>query len=200
MTRIAIVGYYGFGNLGDEMILASLVRAVTSAHPSSQITVLSGSPESTRRMHGVDAVAWNDPGAIIETVAEADGVVLGGGGLFHDYWGVDPEAILNPAHWGIAYYAGVAGLAGALQVPLELFAVGVGPLLTEGGRRLTRECVRIASGASVRDEDSAVTLAALGFEGVEIAPDPAWAFDPPARAAEPAPSAGPPRIGVALRT
>ncbi len=47
MKNILLSGYYGFGNTGDEAILASTVNAVREARPELNITVLSKRPSET---------------------------------------------------------------------------------------------------------------------------------------------------------
>ena len=53
--HIVISGYYGFGNAGDEAVLAGLVDTFRAAIPGVSLSVASADPEATRRMHGVDA-------------------------------------------------------------------------------------------------------------------------------------------------
>ena len=55
-NRIVISGYYGFGNLGDEAVLCSMLQALRSEIPHLEITVLSNDPEITFREYGVLAV------------------------------------------------------------------------------------------------------------------------------------------------
>ena len=204
--RILLAGYYGFGNAGDEAILASVVAHLRELRPDAAITVVSGDPQETARTHGVEAVFWRDPLALEDAARQADLVVIGGGGLFHDYWGFPADAILTDAHWGLSYYAAPAALALLHEKPLMLYAVGVGPLLTEPGRQFTKAVCDAASSITVRDEDSRSELAALGVppERVEVTADPAFAFVPPPDAFEetdvsPALPGMRPRLAVALR-
>jgi hypothetical protein len=118
MNRTALLaGYYGFGNTGDEAILAALVAGLSRREPSSRLVVLSGDPEDTRRRHGVPAIAWRDVEALSAEVAQTDLVILGGGGLFQDYWGFDPEALLSARAGGVGYYSGPAALAALYRKP-----------------------------------------------------------------------------------
>jgi len=52
--KVAAAGYFGYGNLGDEAILAGLSGELARA--GSELTVLSGDPQGTRTLHGVPAV------------------------------------------------------------------------------------------------------------------------------------------------
>jgi polysaccharide pyruvyl transferase WcaK-like protein len=85
MDRTALIaGYYGFGNTGDEAILAALVAGLAARRTTTRLVVVSGDPAQTRQRHGVDAVFWRDPLSIAEAVRASDLVVIGGGGLFQD--------------------------------------------------------------------------------------------------------------------
>src|SRR5690242_16551873 len=139
MRRTALLaGYYGFGNTGDEAILAALLTGLARRRPEDRFVVLSGDPDDTRRRHGVAAIAWRDVEALAAEVAQADLVILGGGGLFQDYWGFDPETLLTVRAGGISYYSGPAALAALSRRPLRLHALGFGPLSSAPASRFTR--------------------------------------------------------------
>jgi polysaccharide pyruvyl transferase WcaK-like protein len=106
--KILIAGYYGFGNAGDEAILESLVAGLRRDFSEAQITVFSGDPARTEGSHGVSAVPWLEPEAIQSAVQESDRVIIGGGGLFHDYWGVNPERLFLDGNGGMGLYLAVA--------------------------------------------------------------------------------------------
>jgi polysaccharide pyruvyl transferase CsaB len=204
--RILLAGYYGFGNAGDEAILASIVAHLRELCPDAMITVVSGDPQATARTHGVEAVFWRDPLALEDAARQTDLVVIGGGGLFHDYWGFPADAILTEAHWGLSYYAAPAALALLHEKPLMLYAVGVGPLLTAPGRQFTKAVCDAASSITVRDEDSKSELVALGVppDRIEVTADPAFAFVAPPEEGEekeplPALPGIRPLLAVALR-
>ena len=177
---ILIVGYYGFANAGDEAILAGIVDQLRLQSPGVRLIVCSGNPKATTAAFGVMAVAWNRFAEIEPALRSADLVLIGGGGLFHDYWGADPDTLLTDRHWGIAYYAGCALLAALNGKPLMLYAVGVGPLVSDYGIRLTRAACEAASLVTVRDAASRELLLRIGISGarVRVTADPAFAFRP----------------------
>src|SRR3954466_12860908 len=155
MKRTALLaGYYGFGNTGDEAILASLLAGLSRREPSARFVVLSGDPADTQRRHGVSAISWRDIEALSAEVSQADLVILGGGGLFQEYWGFDPEALLTVRAGGISYYSGPAALAALSRKPLRLHGLGFGPLSSAPAARFTRAVCRAASAVSVRDVPS----------------------------------------------
>jgi polysaccharide pyruvyl transferase CsaB len=178
--RVLLCGYFGFANAGDEAILGAMLAALRERIPAVDVTVLSGDPAGTRRLHGSRAIHWIDVPAIIEAARAADLLVLGGGGLFHDYWGVTPSGALTHTQTGIAYWASLPLLASLAGKPCQIWGVGVGPLLTENGRALTRTAFDLAARASVRDEASRELLADLGIssQNVALTADPAWTLPP----------------------
>ncbi|HSK79683.1 MAG TPA: polysaccharide pyruvyl transferase family protein [Thermoanaerobaculia bacterium] len=182
--RILIAGYYGYGNAGDEAILAAMLAGLRSLGGDGlSFTVAGGDPARIAADHGVRAVSSTDIPAVVDAVRESDLVVLGGGGLFQDYWPSSPETLLTPAQGGLAAYLAVPALAGLLGRPLVIYGVGIGPLGTDEGRRLTRIAFELCQGATVRDRESLELLSGLGLPepgGVEIelAADPAFDLPP----------------------
>ncbi len=200
---IVIAGYYGFGNTGDEAILMAMIQDLRALQPDVDLLVLSGNPQGTTIMHQVKAVAWTDMQGIADAVTACDLVILGGGGILHDYWGVDPTTILTPLHSGISFYVSIATLATLHDKPIMLYGVGIGPLLGESGEFYTRAIVEQAGLISVRDDESKKLLVSLGIAAEKIyrTADPAFRLQPASLQAE---IAGlhpqdKPVIGIALR-
>jgi len=171
---IVIAGYYGFGNAGDELILEGMLKDLRDELPDLNITVLSGKPRQTARRYQVDSVSWTDIRLIEQSVHSADLVILGGGGIFHDYWGFEDSAILTSAHIGLSFYTSLALLASIHRKPLMLYAVGVGPLVSEKGRAYVRAIAEQAALITVRDDESRQLLIKLGIlaNRIILAADP----------------------------
>lgn len=166
----------GFGNAGDEAIAQVMTDQLRAAVPDAEITIVSGDPAHTAAAYHVQAIAWRDPPAMQQAVANTDLTILGGGGLFHDYWGFDPDAVLTDQHWGMSYFVSPALLAAVYGKPLMLYAVGVGPLLSEHGRQYTKVIGDLAARITVRDAASKSLLESLGVAADKIAvtADPAF--------------------------
>ncbi|HEY1434962.1 MAG TPA: polysaccharide pyruvyl transferase CsaB, partial [Thermoanaerobaculia bacterium] len=173
---VLVTGYYGFGNTGDEAILAALVAGLRRRLPSVRIVVTSADPGQTRQRHGVEALPWRDPLSLAEAVAGCDVVVIGGGGLFQDYDGVEIGTLLTPRHGGVTFYAGPAVLAALARKPVAFHGLGFGPLASPQARRIVRAVAGSASRLSVRDAASRALLAEIGVAeaGVRLAADPAF--------------------------
>jgi polysaccharide pyruvyl transferase WcaK-like protein len=170
VLRIAVSGYYGFKNAGDDAILMALVTTIRALAPGAEITVLSHSPAETRQLYGVRAInRWN-PFGIIWTLLRSDLLLSGGGGLLQDVTGVR----------SICYYLVVVALALAVGKPVVYYAQGVGPVRTRFGRWLTRIVSNRVDLITVRDQASRDDLLAMGIcrPPLVVTADPVLALNP----------------------
>ncbi len=159
MSRVVLSGYYGFGNAGDEAVLAAMIKALRRVEPQLSLTVLSARPEETARQYGVSAVSRTSVGAIWRAIAAADLLISGGGGLLQDVTGGG----------SIPYYLGVVWIAQLLKKPVFFYAQGVGPVRKLAGRLLVRRIVNRVEAITVRDGESAAELRRLGVTRPPIA-------------------------------
>jgi polysaccharide pyruvyl transferase CsaB len=182
--RLFVAGNFGFENLGDEAILAALLAELRQHHPGLTCTVTAGDGPRAAALHGVATVPLSDPAAMAAAVGESDLVVVGGGGLFHEYWGFDPDAVLTSGQWGIGCFGAPGVLAALAGRPFVLHAVGVGPLFSEHARRFLRALAGSAAAVSVRDEPSREELVRCGVpaDAVRVTADPGFLFRPAPRA------------------
>ncbi|MCE3236306.1 MAG: polysaccharide pyruvyl transferase CsaB [Vampirovibrio sp.] len=160
--RVIISGYYGFDNLGDELILRVLIEQL-KAH-QVKITVLSQNPRKTAETYGVDAVKRTSFIDIVDALTQANLFISGGGGLFQDATG--PMSTV--------YYGGLIHLARFFEVPVCFWAQGVGPLNKDFSRKMTASALKKCEVITVRDEKSAALVESLTGEEPEITADPVW--------------------------
>ncbi len=172
-TRLVISGYYGFGNAGDEAILASMVSSFRALDPAVGITVLSANPAKTRANHDVQAIGRTHLPRIAEALLGADALISGAGSLLQDV--TSSRTLL--------YYLGIMALAQRLGKPVVVYANGIGPLRSRFGRRAVARILRRTALITVRDRQSLAELQALGLQGerppVVLGADPALALMPP---------------------
>ena len=164
--KVALNGYYGFGNVGDEALLAGLLEGLTGA--GFEPVVLSGDPAATRALHGVAARhrVRGLPGALLECQA----FISGGGGLLQD----------RTSARSLDYYLSVLRSARALGKRVVVYGQSIGPLSADGRRKVAR----VLSGlpVAVRDQSSRDLLESLGVES-RLVGDPALLLSPPPIAA-----------------
>ncbi len=168
--RIALSGYYGFGNAGDEAILAATLAGLRHRLPDAEFVVLSAKPDVTSAEHHVEASPRWPLWSVWRTLRGADLLLLGGGGLLQD----------STSALSLRYYLAVLRLARLTGTPYAIFAQGIGPLRGRMGRWATARCVRRAAAITVRDQASAQLLAEIGVahERIEVTADPALTLVP----------------------
>ena len=167
--KIVISGYYGFGNLGDEAVLYSILLTLRKSIPGLDITVLSNDPAATSRDYGVRAVDRWSVRAAAGAIRRADLLVSGGGSLLQDVTGLQ----------SLLYYLGVIWLARLLGRPVMYYAQGIGPVNTKNGRRLVGLTTRGVRTVTVRDEESRRDLQEMGVKrAIEVTADPVLGLQP----------------------
>lgn len=152
--KIALSGYYGFDNAGDEALLSAITATIKRIEPSANFVVFSGYPGNTARLHGLRAVHRMNPWSIMQELATSDLLISGGGSLFQDVTG--PRSL--------PYYISIVALARLLRKPVIFYAQGVGPINRPFSKFLMR---RIANGVdliTLRDEDSLILLKNIGVQ------------------------------------
>lgn len=166
--RVLIGGYYGFGNLGDEALLAGLLSTL-QAH-GHRATVLSHDPERTAREHGVPARhrVRGLPAALLG----CDLFLSGGGGLLQD----------RSSARSLRYYLGCIRLARMLGRRVIVFGQSIGPLSPSGELRVAATLRGLP--VSVRDTASQALLARLGIDA-HLGADAALLLPCPQREAPP---------------
>ena len=180
--RVALSGYYGFGNHGDEAVLSGLVHGLQRA--GHEPVVLSAVPQATERLHGVEARSRTT--GLLPALRSVDAVVSGGGGLLQD----------TTSARSLAYYLAVLHMARLLGRCTVVFGQSVGPL-SPRGRRWVRWSLQ-GTPASVRDRGSVELLASLGIgahRGADAALVAPVAQTPPGGPARGAPVVLVPRHG-----
>lgn len=124
--RLVVLGYFGFGNEGDELILE--VLGALLAQTSAEVTVLSADPAATTARHGLRAVPRWAPAVLWRELKACDALLAGGGGLLQDLSGP-----LSPV-----YYLGLAAEARRLGKRVVWLAQGFGPIARAWNRYLCR--------------------------------------------------------------
>jgi N-acetylglucosaminyldiphosphoundecaprenol N-acetyl-beta-D-mannosaminyltransferase len=164
--KIVISGYYGFGNLGDEAILAGLLKGIRSKVSDVEILVISGNPQDTKGRHQVRAISQLSPKILVE-LRSADLFISGGGGLLQD----------KTSLRSLLYYLGLIYIAQKLNIPTFICAQGIGPLTRKLSRWLVKRVLQKSTAISVRDEASKKLLAELGIDEAFLTADLSFLVD-----------------------
>jgi len=172
VSRIVLSGYYGFGNAGDEAVLAAILASLGRQIPDVECSVLSVDPAATSQLHKVLACHRARPRDVLTALRRCDLFISGGGSLLQDVTSLS----------SLLFYLAQIRLARILRRRVMIYAQGIGPLIRPAARRLTAQTLRGVDYITVRDTESALLLRRIGLDGsappVEVTADPVFALEP----------------------
>jgi polysaccharide pyruvyl transferase CsaB len=165
---VALLGYYGFGNLGDELLLEAFLGLLLDAGVSRErVLVFSSNPARTGATFSVPAADRWAPGSLWSNLRLSSTLLFGGGGLFQDATSLR----------SVIYYSGAAFASRAARCVPWAFGQSLGPFRTETGNFLSRRAVRSMAFCGVRDTDSLDVIDRWGVPGV-LSPDAVFSLMP----------------------
>ncbi|MGR6837139.1 polysaccharide pyruvyl transferase CsaB [Syntrophomonas erecta] len=168
--KIALSGYYGFDNAGDEALLSAITSTIKRLEPSANFVVLSGYPGKTARLHGLRAVNRINPFSVTREIRGSDLLISGGGSLFQDVTGP----------FSLPYYISIVALAKLLRKPVIFYAQGVGPINRRYSKLLMRWIANQVDIITLRDDDSLQLLQRIGVTRPPtlVTADPVFTLQP----------------------
>lgn len=159
---VVLGGYYGFENFGDELILQILIYWLRQ-HGAEPV-VLSADPIKTAQRYKVKTVLRTSIPGVWQAFRQANGFIIGGGGLFQDKTGLGSPI----------YYGGLMGLAWLARRSIAFFGQGIGPLQNPLSIAILSVVARLAKIRIVRDEKSRVLLHSWTGQPVQVMGDIGW--------------------------
>jgi len=164
-AQVVLIGSFGAGNLGDELILAGFLAKLKKELPRIEITVLTGNPRKSKKWHadskalflpllpaGLRSLLRFDWLRTVAAIRRTDAVIFPGGGLF-----TDDESLFAPLLWSWQLL-----VAKFFWKPVFLFGQSIGPFRSSFARELSRFALDKAELIGVRDIASAGELKKLG--------------------------------------
>jgi polysaccharide pyruvyl transferase WcaK-like protein len=177
-VRIGIAGWFGSDNLGDEILLHSLIGCVRSVEASASFVVFAPNPGRVRQLHAVDAEhmptlrsrgAAERQGAVQGALRGCDLLFLGPGTVFQ-------ERSPNLSWPGtLPLFARLVGMARLAGTPVAVAGAGVREGGTAVGRQLLRALGAACVAVGVRDQRSAAHFG----RGAQVIGDLAYALKLP---------------------
>jgi polysaccharide pyruvyl transferase WcaK-like protein len=138
--RIVLTGGYGAGNLGDDLL--ATVTAATLRDEGAEVLVAAGD-QGLR-----DAELTQHRSRLARILGPGDMLLLGGGGLFNDQWGLEYSR----------YFASLAAIAVARGASPVAAGIGVDAPRTTAGRLLLIAGAQLLRPFGVRDPESLAVL------------------------------------------
>lgn len=164
-----ICGYYGMGNLGDELLLAAVLKELESVGVDrDRVAVLSGDTKGTSSFHGVTAFDRWSFSEVWRACRSSSNCLFGGGGLFQDVTSVR----------SVLYYGGVVAISRAAGCVPWLFGNSLGPFRSCFGRRISSLALRACSVVALRDDHSMAEAGRMGISARRC-PDPVMSLNVP---------------------
>ncbi|MHB1153806.1 MAG: polysaccharide pyruvyl transferase CsaB [Eubacteriales bacterium] len=169
---VVISGYYGFGNTGDDSLLAVIVEALRQLSPDIKITVLSKSPRKTERIYGIRAVNRFNLFAVIHALKHARLLINGSGNLITNVTSTR----------SLMYYIGIMKLAKKFGLRIMMYASGIGPLKGKNNKKAACDILNNTDIITLRENESARELNSIGVTNTNImvTADPAYCIKPAA--------------------
>ena len=165
---VLLCGYYGFGNMGDELMLESAVRRAEGAGSAVRVLARKNSYRCTR----IKIVSRSSPPAVLSAIKDADTVVFGGGTLLQN----------RTSRRSLVYYAAILRYAQKSGKKVELWANGIGDIRGKHSRRAVARILCACDAVGLRDDISMSRAKELEREfGTEIrglSREQDLAFDP----------------------
>ncbi|MFI5916321.1 polysaccharide pyruvyl transferase family protein [Dactylosporangium sp. NPDC051541] len=194
--RVGIVGWFGSDNLGDEMLLRSLITCVRAAEPQASFVVLCPDPQRVAQLHEVDSIHMptlrGGPGTrerqstAQKALRECDVLCIGPGTVFQE------RSHNLPWPGTLPLFARIVGMARAAGTPVAVTGAAVREGGTPLGKQLLRGIGAACTAVGVRDARSA------GYFGrsARVIGDMAYTLPLPAVPPQPFHQ---PRFGVSMR-
>jgi polysaccharide pyruvyl transferase CsaB len=187
-SDVLLCGYYGYGNLGDELTLRAIVKrlresdgeprqdeddASSSKGSLPPLRISAPVPRGTH-YEGLICIDRFSPVALLRAIRGTGLLILGGGSLLQN----------KTSNRSLLYYLSLLKIAQGLGVPTMLYAGGIGPLHGRAQIALCRSILQKTDRISVRDTSSLALLKKLGVSEVRLSADPVLFCRTPQRTPE----------------
>lgn len=161
---VAISGYYGFENNGDDALLHAIIDSLKKYMPDIRVCVLSANPKSTKSNYRVDSEKRFNIFKVSKILKQSKMLINGGGSLIQD---------ATSSH-SLYYYLWVMNFAKKLGLKVYLYANGIGPV-KKRNEKIVRRITNKADLITLRDQMSFDEIKSLGITKpkLKVTADPA---------------------------
>lgn len=148
---VLLCGYYGFCNMGDDVLLMRAIERARKKYPALPITALTAFPWHCHRKFGLRCMPRGSLVCIFREIERAQVVVFGGGTLLQN-------ATSRRSLW---YYLFILRLAEKRGKRVELWGNGVEKIKGNFSRRATAKALSECAFLGLRDRESVREVYAL---------------------------------------
>ncbi len=167
--RLVILGYYGFGNWGDELSLLATVHDIAAISNQRRLPYLCQIIAKDGELSlpfpiPVEIISRKEIPQLFYALRRSDAVIVGGGSLLQD----------RTSFRSLCYYTLILRLALVFGKPLCFYGCGFGPLQRRLSRSLVSSILRGSSSIVCRDSESEELALALGakpkrlYRGIDV--------------------------------
>lgn len=160
---IALSGYYGFNNSGDDALLFSIMRDFKKIKEDTRFLVLTKRPKKGREVCMADTIQRFKPLSLRKALGKSKMLISGGGSLIQD----------ATSSKSLYYYLYVMKLAKRMGCKVFAYANGIGPV-KEKNRKIVKKVLEKADKITLREQMSADELLKICPNAkFEVTADPA---------------------------
>lgn len=143
MNKLFLIGYYGYQNIGDEVLL-SAISGYLKTQGHYDLSVLSYCAQETEAIHKVKAVSRSKGMSLLLNIFKTDAIISGGGSILQD----------TTSSKSLYYYAGILLLGKLFRKKVYLVGNGYGPVHKKGNQLLLRWLLPKLDGVIARDQQA----------------------------------------------
>ncbi|HBR34595.1 MAG TPA: hypothetical protein DD734_08170 [Firmicutes bacterium] len=166
MPKVFLFGYYGFGNLGDELLSAYYISLIRDHFPGVKLFVLKSTAQQRESRDYTVLNRWN-LWKLQRLMAPGDLLLGGGGSIFQD----------RSSKRSLLYYLTLLQIPRSRGAEIILAGQGIGPL-SSWGRRVAGPVLNQTLAIGCRDQASCNALQEMGVVNPRfyVGVDPLWDF------------------------
>ncbi|MBN2406212.1 MAG: polysaccharide pyruvyl transferase family protein [Elusimicrobia bacterium] len=164
-NKIVLSGYYGYSNIGDELILSNILKGFRQYLPDTEIVVLNRRASKSGTCNTSFINRYN-PLSILYHLLTSRALMMGGGSLIQDRSGF----------FTIYYYFVLMAAAKILLKKIIIFNQGIGPIKNPFNRFIAKIIFRNTDFIAVRDTYSEKYISRItgSSEGIILGADPVF--------------------------
>lgn len=173
--KISIYGWFGENNLGDELLLDSMIHLIKENVKNYEINVIASKPKEVKKNHkDINCISGtihlgfksiiknilNNPFKTIYNIFLSDILIVAGGGAISDW---------NPDSTKDMFF--LINIFNKLKKKIYLLGIGAGPINKKESYERFKKILEKANYITVRDEYSFKELKKIGLQNIEITND-----------------------------